>query len=312
MVAIRRFAKGQIAVVMAVALASVLGAMAMSVDVMMFYWQWSLLQKAADAAALAGAHYLPGKPDVATTEAGNYAGLNAVSAGEITSIEFANGNREITVTLTRVVPFYFGRVLGLTEAPVSVVATAGVQSVEGARGLVPIGVNCPAGVPDSCGFNKYDLVTLKDDMFGSGNWFPVDFGDPGGGAAAYKDDIINGYEGVVSIGDWIPTEPGNMVGPTVKAFTDRINAALSNSEYASSTYNSPVPGDPRLIQVPLADFTDVGGKSAIQVTGFAEFWIEGAYPDGSVKGYFISVVDPKDYPSPDAPDGGSLVPVLLR
>jgi Flp pilus assembly protein TadG len=312
MVAIRRFAKGQIAVVMAVALASVLGAMALSVDVMMFYWQWSLLQKAADAAALAGAHYLPGKPDVATTEAGNYAGLNDVAAGEIDSIVFANGNREITVTLTRAVPFYFGRVLGLTEAPVTVAATAAVQSVEGARGLVPIGINCPTGVTNSCGLTQYQQVDLKNDMFGSGNWFPVDFGDAGGGAAAYKDDIINGYDGVVSLGDWISTEPGNMVGPTMKAFTNRINAALSDSTYMSSTYQSPVPGDPRLIEVPLADFTDIGGKSAIQVTGFGEFWIEGAYPDGSVKGYFISVVDPQDYPSPDAPDSGALVPVLIR
>jgi len=243
MIAIRRFSKGQIAVVIAVALTSVVGAMALSVDVMMFYWHWSLLQKAADAAALAGAHYLPGKPDVAATEAGNYAGLNAVSAGEITSIEFANGNREITVTLTRVVPFYFGRVLGLTDAPVSVAATAAVKNVEGARGIVPIGVNCPSGNPDLCGLAKGEPHMLKMDQVGPGNWMPIDLGPSGGGAAAFRNDIENGCDCLVSIDQWIPTEPGNMVGPTRKAFGDRLAAATSNPLYATSTWDHPVPGE---------------------------------------------------------------------
>ena len=44
MVAIGRYARGQIAIVLAVTLACVIGAMALSVDVMMFYWHWSLLE----------------------------------------------------------------------------------------------------------------------------------------------------------------------------------------------------------------------------------------------------------------------------
>ncbi|MGH7949897.1 MAG: TadG family pilus assembly protein [Candidatus Binataceae bacterium] len=286
--------------------------MALSADVSVFYWQWSLLQKAADAAALAGAHYLPGKPDVAATEAGNYAGFNGVSAGEITSIEFANGNTEITVTLTRTVPYYFARVLGLTEAPVTVVASAAVQNAEGARGIVPLGVNCRSGNPDDCGLVKGELHTLKMDQVGPGNWLPLDLGPTGGGAAAYKSDVINGCDCYVSLGDWLPTEPGNMVGPTRQAFRALLDAAAANSAFASSTYDSPMPGDPRLIEVPLADFTDVQGKMQVQVTGFAQFWLESADSRGNVVGRFLSVVDAEDYPDADAPAGGSLVPVLIR
>jgi uncharacterized membrane protein len=51
------FRKGQIAVVMTLAIAALLGAMALSTDVAVMYYNWMQLQKAADASALAGATY---------------------------------------------------------------------------------------------------------------------------------------------------------------------------------------------------------------------------------------------------------------
>jgi len=46
-------------VILAVVLPTLLGAMALCADVAVFYFNWANLQKAADSAALAGAHYLP-------------------------------------------------------------------------------------------------------------------------------------------------------------------------------------------------------------------------------------------------------------
>jgi putative Flp pilus-assembly TadE/G-like protein len=52
-----KFRKGQMAVVMTLAIATLLGAMALSTDVGVMYYNWMQLQKAADASALAGATY---------------------------------------------------------------------------------------------------------------------------------------------------------------------------------------------------------------------------------------------------------------
>src|ERR1700737_5357441 len=52
------YMKGQIGVVMTFAIATLLGAMALGADVAVMYFNWVQLQKAADAAALAGANYL--------------------------------------------------------------------------------------------------------------------------------------------------------------------------------------------------------------------------------------------------------------
>jgi Flp pilus assembly protein TadG len=57
---LRKFGKGQIAVVMTLALATLLGVMALGADVGVMYYNYIQLQKGADAAALAGANYLNG------------------------------------------------------------------------------------------------------------------------------------------------------------------------------------------------------------------------------------------------------------
>ncbi len=54
----KRYFRGQMAVVMTFAIATLLGAMALGTDVAVMYFNWVQLQKAADAAALAGAVYL--------------------------------------------------------------------------------------------------------------------------------------------------------------------------------------------------------------------------------------------------------------
>ena len=54
----RKFSRGQMFVVMTLALTALLGALALGTDVAVIYLNWMQLRKAADSAALAGAAYL--------------------------------------------------------------------------------------------------------------------------------------------------------------------------------------------------------------------------------------------------------------
>ena len=53
-----KFRKGQIAVVMTLVIATLVGVMSLGADVGVMYYNWVQLQKGADAAAVAGASYL--------------------------------------------------------------------------------------------------------------------------------------------------------------------------------------------------------------------------------------------------------------
>ena len=57
-----RFTRGQTMVVMTMVIGVLLGAMALGTDVGLFYYNWMLLQKAADSAAIAGAPRSPHWP----------------------------------------------------------------------------------------------------------------------------------------------------------------------------------------------------------------------------------------------------------
>ncbi len=299
---LRRRSNGQIGVAIAVSLAALLGVTALGTDVAVFYYHWSLLQKAADAAVLAGANFLPTNPDYARTTANNYATQNGIEGAEITATNVAGDNMSIEIRLSRTVPYYFARVLGLQDAPVSVRAIAGVLPVGKARGLVPIGVDYRTDM------TPYRTIVLKLNSVGPGNWQPLALGGPGGDV--YRENIQYGYDGVVSITDYVATETGVMVGPTQQGINDRINAGLSANPGASST-DHPI-NDPRIIQVPIVDFTAINGKSEVPVLGFAVLWVQGYSGNGLITTQFIRQVTSSDIPDPNAPAYGALAVRLLE
>ena len=133
------FFKGQMAVVMTFAIATLLGAMALGTDVAVMYFNWVQLQKGADAAALAGAFYLTpanstqypidsvavaaagcgGQPDDARKTACMYAAKNkmAVDAASLKIYEPAQ-NLPVTAPKPNIqvwvkrsnLPYFFGKV----------------------------------------------------------------------------------------------------------------------------------------------------------------------------------------------------------
>ena len=56
-----RFSRGQMLVLLALILPALLGGLALGADFSIIYFSWAMVQKAADAAALAGASQLTGK-----------------------------------------------------------------------------------------------------------------------------------------------------------------------------------------------------------------------------------------------------------
>jgi Flp pilus assembly protein TadG len=298
----RRFSRGQTAVILAAALPALLGSVALSTDVAVLYYNWSILRKAVDAAVLAGAAYLPNQPSNATSTATSFGTENGIQASDTVSVSVSGDDKSITMTATRTVPYYFGKVLGLKTAPVSVTATAQIEQVGAARNLLPMGFD-PPSTP-----TQYQMYTFNMAQVGAGNWDPLALGytpsqDPGGNN--YRNNIENGYSSTVNIGDWIYTETGTLNGPTQQGINYRITEGVSvdPSLPAGSTINSSTSyslNDPRAVEVPIVNWANINGKSQVQVLGFAMMWLVGVDGNGNVQAEFIQQVAADNTPDPGA------------
>jgi Flp pilus assembly protein TadG len=320
---VTRNCRGQTAVLFALALVALLGAVALCTDVAVMYANWEAMQKAVDAAALAGANHLPEDPDTATSTARTYAQHNGLATGEIT-IAVAPDNSNITVQAARNVPYYFGRVLGLTNQMVRVAATAAEPSsiskvgclnttnavcAEGAYGtstgdypLIPIGLDYTTA------YNYDQPVTLNQGQVGPGNWGSLALGGVGG--SNLRTNVADGYSGPVAVGDWVTTEPGKKVGPIDQGFNDRLSAGLS--KYPSGTFGSHPLDDPRAVVLPLVDWSTAQGRGSVLVHGFAMLWLD-SVSGGTIQAHFIQQVVPDSLPNPQAADNGAHgVPRLIR
>jgi len=119
------YLRGQLSVLFALAMVTLVGVMALGADVGVLYYNWGQLQKAADAAALAGANSLPNDPTTAVANAKTYAVANGVKSSEVTATAIPTINpTQVQVVIQRTVPYSFARVLGLTDGLVKVSAIA--------------------------------------------------------------------------------------------------------------------------------------------------------------------------------------------
>ena len=235
---------GQTVVLVALMLPVLLGAVALGTNVTIFYFNWLQLQKAADSAVLAGANFLPDNPSKANTAATQFAESNGVKASEIVSTTLGANDLSITMKVQRTVPFYLAQVLGLTSGPVAASATAAPQYPPttvnastpaavppggdnngangttcgsiGSCGLIPIGLDSNTVYSDG------ENITLQQGQLGPGNWDLLALGGVGGNNL--RTNIADGYNSMVSVGDWVTTEPGKKVGPVDQGFQDRLNS----------------------------------------------------------------------------------------
>jgi hypothetical protein len=241
-----------------------LGVVALGADFSIVYFNWAMVQKAADAAALAGASQLTGVQgsaasvkSAAVNYANGYACLNGVtdpsnsyatlcpspatkSPGWVDKVVFTNvTDTKVSVGIHRSLPYFFGKMIGLQEASVAATATAAVNPTGTApSGMFPVGLQCTA--PCSlANLNPGSPVTFGQKFVGnigaSGNWQWVDVGQ-GNGANALGGVLQNGASGSFSIGQTISTSPGNKgnSGPAKSGLAARLSSCSANKNPLTS------------------------------------------------------------------------------
>lgn len=264
--------KGAAIAVVAMSMTVIIGFTALAVDVGNLYLNKTRLVNMADAAALAGVQDLPGNPEGAIDTARSYAARNGMN-GDGVNVALSENNTVVTVNVSRTVPFYFAQIFDMTSGNVAARAVAAIRPITAISGVVPFGVE------------KQELIygqtyTLKD---GAGEGYSGNYGAlalGGNGANVYRGNIKEGYSGLLSIGDWVSTEPGNMSGPTGNGVEYRISLD------PTATFATVQKGSPRILIVPIIDSLEVCGRSQVQIVGFAAFFLEGVGGSGK-KNYVI-------------------------
>jgi hypothetical protein len=285
--------KGFTIVFAALSMVVLLGIAALAIDGGVLFTAKGQLQDAVDAAALAGASGLVLSQQEAINRAISFAALNncinqpvTLSAGDIT---FPAAG-QVRVEEHHTVNLFFARVLGMNSATIGAVALAELNALVGTDKVKPWAVP----------FLEYtfgDVVDLKEGGYEVGtpnSWYnPLRF-PPGSGAAAYRDNVINGSQNELFVGDQLNVEPGNMVGPTQQA----VNALIAQDpgaywDYSQGIIGSAFPGStsPRIIKVVFYDpaFPPGPGLSSITITIFGAFFLEGIQGK-TVVGRFIQMI----------------------
>ena len=338
----RRFVKGQIAVILTLALATLLGVMALGADVGVMYYQWNQLQKGADAAALAGANYLSqnltnqyfattnvdpscaAQADDAQKAACTYAMSNNLANASLTYNETAASaapnTPNIQVVATRSgLPYMFGRLVGLSTYSVVASAKATQGSTGATTGMFPMGIQCTAPCKLSNlnpGSTAQFGAKFTPTFTSSGNWQWL---ASGSGANGVGTAITSGMGGIYSIGQDVTTKPGSdSQGPVQRAFAARFSPSScpSIADPCTNPAGTVPANDPCMITVPAVDFngttSGVNGSKTMPVLGFAQVYVEPGSTTSSINACFIQQVDPGAVAS-GGPALGSLGrPILIQ
>lgn len=306
---------GQAMVLFALAFIVLCGFTAFAVDIGSFTNEKSELQNAADAAALAGAQVLPDGD--AEAVAIQYAALNGKTGDVITPV-VSDDKLNITVTIKRNARRYLSKVISSddiqelnakaiasvtkNETPVEMITTSTTDSGKPAgsvSGVIPIGVVEPSG-----SFTYGEIYTLKEgggSAIYTGNYGGITLGKSG--ASTFKENIINGYDGVLTVGMEIKTETGNMAGAN-EAIIERIAKDLD------ATYETVEDDSARLVTVIIVDTLEVKGKKDVTIVGFARFFLESSEEEKAatgkykITGRFLEKIVPNSTPGTGEDFGG--------
>jgi Flp pilus assembly protein TadG len=275
---------GQITPALALISIVLLGMAALSIDVFMMYWTNGNLQRATDAAAVAGATYLADSSfsgangactysTPAQQAACTYALSNGVLASEILSIVIAGDSRSITVTTSRQSPAFFARLFGFTQFTVNATATGGIQPIGSANDLMPIGLD------SSTSYQYGQPILMHNANCGPGCWGGVDYAGNGSSGSQFDAELASGCGCRVNAGSAYNSIPGSKVGNVSKGISDRIGAG--NSSDPSGTWQSHQLTNARATAVGLVTWGSSGGSTqTATVQGFAEVWVtDSSQPD---------------------------------
>jgi hypothetical protein len=284
--------RGQIMVILALAMVGVVGIAALGIDVFYIYWNKNRLQSGTDAAALAGATYLNGitfagknVSCIYSTDAQNaacsYALNDGVLLSELTSVVANTNNQSMTVSATRQVSAMFARVVGIQNFTVSATSVAVLQGLASASDVAPIGLD--GGTTYTYG----QSIVMHNGGCGPGCWQGLALGGTGG--SVFRQNLASGCSCTINVGDSLTTEPGAKVGPISQGVSQRVAAGVASDP--SGTWSSHTLSDARAVVVPVLNWNGCNGRCTVPVTGFAEVWISGS-SGSNINAVFIRQVAP--------------------
>lgn len=258
--------KGSSLIILTLTITIILGFAALTLDIGVVALEKAKLSKAVDAAALASAQELVTEKTNAKNAAFEYLyrnNRNYLAA----SCNIDYDYRGVEVTASKDVRFYFANILGIRNKNIKAAAKAKVENIFSVTGIRPIAV-----VQQTFIYGK--LYSLKEGGGGgtTGNYAPIELG--GTGANVYRYNLLNGYNGTVSVGDIIMTETGNIAGATQTGINNMVSQC-------SDTYYNYSLNCSRVIFLPVVNTLTVNGKKAIKVLGFATFFLEGVSMDSN-------------------------------
>ena len=334
------FPKGQMVVMYAGIVAALLGATALGTDVAVMYVNSIQMQKAVDAAAIAGATYLSGIAFSGTVASGCTTANGYTDDAKKAACTYAYNNGidpsidGITLSVTEPtsstllvsaqhsgLPYYFGRVIGRSTYTVSVTATGQASQAVGTikYGMFPVGLQCT----NPCTLSNMDpgqSVNFGQKFVGGlapGNWQFLAIN--GTGDSALGTNIDNGTTGSYTIGSSLQSEPGNKGNSlNVRAgLSDRLSRCHSIADPCSASGGNPsnIPaGDACLVVVPAVDYHGCTGSCNVTAEGFALIYLEPATTTGtSINGCFVKAVAADTITASGAPQlGAEMPPVLIQ
>jgi|FLYL01.1.fsa_nt_gi hypothetical protein len=301
---------GQTLIMFVLALGVILGFTAMAIDMGLFFEDRRHMQNAADAAALAGAAYLPHEPHTAMAVAEEWLRKHDISDDQIALIDVETTqypNDTMVVELSGQFNWVFGRALGLTQSSVGASAKGMVGSLGSNNRMMPWALlqgdsNCL----DENGKAIYGATCAVKVGVGSSaitGWYgALDYDGRGGGSAEYESNIVDGttewrycVEGDVSIGcrdsvTVVDALHGNKVGGTGHGIEERIEAMGTPCDrngngrddfdeiFAANVGPGPeytviCPDSPRLIIIPIVSYQDTPVQE-VTIRGWSLAYLE--------------------------------------
>jgi Flp pilus assembly protein TadG len=302
------------------------GFAALSIDMGNVYTNRLQMQEGADSAAMGAVQDWALETDATKTVSSGtkIATNNNIQSTEIISItpgvwhastktfeantsNFAvNSIPAVRVIVQRAVVTYFAKLFGFSTITVRVQSIAAAGQATAATSLMPWAVCQPGNqTPNPCASVtlKFSDVGGGDPCANPGNYGAVALG--GTGANVYRNNIENGYPGIVRIGDVIPTQTGNMVGPTDQGLSARIAGA--------PPYNCD-PADPvvpsQRLAIVIVTTPSLADKQNVVVTAFWVFAMDDPQ-HGQVTGKYLKVFAGTEIDPSKPPPSGSLAGVAL-
>lgn len=254
-----------------------LGMAGLAIDGGLVYMTKSHLQKVANSAVLSGAQELTNDEDkVKTIVMDILKSHKEEPTFENVEVEM---EKKVSVDLTKPVELSFARLFGFEKMDVAVHAAAELRTLGRAVGAAPLGID------DRIPLEFYNTYELKVDSSGVqyGNFGILALG--GTGAKTYEENLRNGYQDELKVGDILDTQTGNIAGKTREVVKERVNGCTESPRDLNDRDCS------RVILVPVYKpyQQDQNQLKSVEITGFAYFYITDPMDsnDTSIKGIFI-------------------------